>query len=184
MSINRKLEKAFEKKLAPLQLFIRLTAIRYLKDCRYLEEVCQDVMLSAWRNFSTLPVEERVLKRWLYTSAKRRAIDYGRSQDKIDRFENKAVVVDECAIVDRYGDIAPHALAVCEDAELVDPFIVADVAKFFDGLSCSHRDVLLFSAVGYSYDEVARATSTKVGTVRSRLHYARRKARQFLEVHS
>jgi DNA-directed RNA polymerase specialized sigma24 family protein len=33
---------------------------------------------------------------------------------------------------------------------------------------------------GNSYEEIARLTNTKLGTVRSRLHYARRRAKGLL----
>jgi|SRR5579885_1395709 len=42
------------------------------------------------------------------------------------------------------------------------------------------REVLLLYASGKSYEEIADATGAKVGTVRSRLHYARRRAKKLL----
>ncbi|MCD0453020.1 RNA polymerase sigma factor [Actinocorallia sp. API 0066] len=52
------------------------------------------------------------------------------------------------------------------------------LAKALAGLSASDRDVLLLVAwADFSYEEVAQALGIPVGTVRSRLHRARRKTR-------
>ncbi len=40
------------------------------------------------------------------------------------------------------------------------------------------REVLLLYASGCSYKQIASATGAKVGTVRSRLHYARKRAKE------
>ncbi|GAB3008698.1 RNA polymerase sigma factor [Saccharothrix stipae] len=55
------------------------------------------------------------------------------------------------------------------------------LAGALDGLSAEDRDVLLLVAwEQLSYEEVATALAIPVGTVRSRLHRARRKVRQAL----
>jgi RNA polymerase sigma-70 factor (ECF subfamily) len=47
-------------------------------------------------------------------------------------------------------------------------------------LSGPARQVLLLYADGWSYLEIAEFTNSNVGTVRSRLHYARRRAKEYL----
>lgn len=48
-------------------------------------------------------------------------------------------------------------------------------------LSKAHRQVLLLYAEGYEYQEIAEMTKTNIGTVRSRLHNARKRAQSLLE---
>jgi RNA polymerase sigma-70 factor (ECF subfamily) len=72
----------------------------------------------------------------------------------------------------------PTAGAVTRaDAALAGPAVAAALAE----LRAEERDVLLLVAwAGLEYDEVARATGVPIGTVRSRLHRARRRMRDAL----
>ncbi len=49
-----------------------------------------------------------------------------------------------------------------------------------DKLSGPLKQVLVLYSEGHSYEDIARLTNTKLGTVRSRLHYARRRAKKIL----
>ena len=44
------------------------------------------------------------------------------------------------------------------------------------GMTAPHRHVLVLAALGHSYSEIARLTDSNIGTVRSRLSYARKYA--------
>lgn len=54
------------------------------------------------------------------------------------------------------------------------------IKNLLNKLSGPLRQVLVLYCEGYSYEEIARLTNTKLGTVRSRLHYARRRAKTLL----
>jgi RNA polymerase sigma-70 factor (ECF subfamily) len=67
------------------------------------------------------------------------------------------------------------------DARLTAATAERDLATALAGLSRGDRDVLLlFAWAELSYDQIAAALSIPVGTVRSRLHRARRKLREAL----
>ena len=54
--------------------------------------------------------------------------------------------------------------------------------KALSGLSLPHRAVLLLHFVeDFSLEEIARITNTQLGTVKSRLHYARKALKTLLE---
>jgi RNA polymerase sigma factor (sigma-70 family) len=75
-------------------------------------------------------------------------------------------------------DLAAGAVARA-DAAAAGPAVAAALT----GLRAEERDVLLLVAwAGLEYDEVARATGVPIGTVRSRLHRARRRLRAELEM--
>ncbi|MFD0206018.1 MULTISPECIES: RNA polymerase sigma factor [Saccharothrix] len=78
-----------------------------------------------------------------------------------------------------HGDHADHADRVATEvtARAVRSLLIGAL----DGLSAEDRDVLLLVAwEQLSYEEVAAALAIPVGTVRSRLHRARRKVREAL----
>jgi RNA polymerase sigma-70 factor (ECF subfamily) len=51
-----------------------------------------------------------------------------------------------------------------------------------DRLSAEHREVLVLRFLeGMSYEDIARVTGNRLGTVRSRLHYAKQALRRLLE---
>lgn len=59
---------------------------------------------------------------------------------------------------------------------------VERVRAELDALSPAHREVLLLQFVeGMSYEQIAGATGCAVGTVRSRIHYAKRSLRALME---
>ena len=47
-------------------------------------------------------------------------------------------------------------------------------------LNPAFRTVLILYAEGYEYAEIAQMTKVSIGTVRSRLHYARKAAQELL----
>jgi RNA polymerase sigma-70 factor (ECF subfamily) len=74
-------------------------------------------------------------------------------------------------------DLSAGAVARA-DAAAAGPRLAAALAE----LRAEERDVVLLVAwAGLAYDEIARATGVPVGTVRSRLHRARRALRDKLE---
>jgi RNA polymerase sigma factor (sigma-70 family) len=174
-------EKQFEIEIGPLCGFIRKIAHQYLFDKTFIDDVAQAVMITAWKQFDRLPRTEERLKYWLYAVTKRKAYDYDRVLKRNNAGLDRAVEIDISGV--RYDAVRAMPLAVCEPVYLPDPFIVADVKDFLYDLPATHRDVLLLSVAGLSYREIASATSSKPGTVRSRLHYARLKAKRTLSCH-
>lgn len=87
------------------------------------------------------------------------------------------------ARAERWEPVAPQEAdrAVARaDAAALGPAVAAALA----GLRAPERDVLLLVAwAGLEYDEVATATGVPIGTVRSRLHRARRRLRDALGDH-
>jgi RNA polymerase sigma-70 factor (ECF subfamily) len=56
------------------------------------------------------------------------------------------------------------------------------VHRGLDALSAEHREVLVLSFFEeMSYEEIARVTGSTLGTVRSRIHYAKRALKSALE---
>ncbi|GAA0463770.1 RNA polymerase sigma factor [Paractinoplanes deccanensis] len=129
------------------------------------EDLLQETMLRVWRNLDTVPTEPESTRRWLFTVARRVAIDAVRS-----RKARPAEV--------GFPDLS--ALGAVDDS--ADTVIAADsLRKAVSGLSDAHRDVLSELYVhGRSTGETARRLGVPVGTVKSRAHYAMRILRDAL----
>ncbi|WP_170153991.1 sigma-70 family RNA polymerase sigma factor [Actinoplanes italicus] len=129
------------------------------------EDLVQETMLRAWRNLDAVPVEAESQRRWLFTVARRLAIDAYRKR------QSRPV---EVSLVD-----TEPAASGLESAETVIAELTLQHAV--GGLSAAHRSVLRELYVeGHTLDETATRLGVPVGTVKSRAHYATRQLRDAL----
>ncbi|WP_203821593.1 sigma-70 family RNA polymerase sigma factor, partial [Paractinoplanes ferrugineus] len=128
------------------------------------EDLLQETMLRAWRHRDSLPAEEENARRWLFTIARRVAIDAVRSRQSRPT-EVSLVEADQINSVDGVdGAMALHDLKVA-----------------FQRLSSEQRLVLQELHIrGASIEEAAQRLGVPAGTVKSRAHYAMRVLRTAL----
>ncbi|MFC8277866.1 sigma-70 family RNA polymerase sigma factor [Streptomyces sp. NPDC057271] len=129
-------------------------------DRQRAEDLVQETMIRAWRHPEALESDHESMRPWLYTVARRLAIDARRA-----RYSRPKEVC----------DIALDASAIrMEDP--IEPSIEAlDVREALRGLSEEHRLVLVQVYFrGLSVKEAADALGIPVGTVKSRTYYALR----------
>jgi len=81
--------------------------------------------------------------------------------------DNENNVIYHSTYLDRYHDVAPEDL----DA----------IPEILSSLSEEHQEVLLLYARGLTYQEIAHMIGLKIGTVRSRVHYARKRAHKLIQ---
>ncbi|MDE3153406.1 MAG: sigma-70 family RNA polymerase sigma factor [Gemmatimonadota bacterium] len=127
------------------------------------DDVQQEVWLTVYQKLAQL-TDPRAFRTWLYRTTRHRALDYLRGE----RRERELFVDDTDADVPDPGtdDTAGAAL----DTELLADAIAA--------LGPLHREALLLRyRDGLSYAEIAVVVGCSLGTVRSRIHYARQHLR-------
>jgi RNA polymerase sigma-70 factor (ECF subfamily) len=125
-------------------------------------DALQDVWLAVWRGLPGLR-DPAAFPAWAFRVARDRAFR------ELRRRGVPTVPADESI---------PAAAA--DDA--FTPEDAAGVRAALDRLPVVHRDVLVLRFVeGLSYDQIAAVAGVPVGTVRSRLHHAKRLAREFLQ---
>lgn len=138
---------------ALLSYALRLTS----GDHERAEDVVQETLLRAWRHPEALTDQRGPLRPWLFTVARRIAIDAHRKRD---------------ARVPEVGDDGLAAVPSSSDEieQALESWLVADALTC---LSPAHREVLVET---YFRDrtvaEAARELGVPVGTVKSRTHYA------------
>lgn len=129
------------------------------------EDVAQETLLRAWRNFERLDESRGSVRAWLFTVARNIVIDEWRTK----RSQS------ECSVAD-----VPEARDVPDTTdELLLSWIVGEAVST---LSRDHRAVLFECYFrGASVAQAARRLGIPEGTVKSRTHYALRALRLALE---
>lgn len=123
-------------------------------------DVLQQTWVDAFRNLASLRDTSRVLP-WLYRIARNKAAGHLR-----DEYRHAAVPLDEVE-AELHSDNG-------DDSEF-DEFDAAEIRAALETLSVPHREVLtLHFLEDFSLDEIAGITGAPAGTVKSRLHYAKR----------
>jgi RNA polymerase sigma-70 factor (ECF subfamily) len=130
-------------------------------DAAKVDDVLQEVWLIAFRSLRRLR-RPGALAAWLYRIARNAALAEHRR--------------------DRTGPgLEPEAggPAATEAEPDFGPEEIAGLRAGLDGLSPSHREVLVLRfCEGLSYEDIAGVVGSPLGTVRSRLHHAKRALRQ------
>jgi RNA polymerase sigma-70 factor, ECF subfamily len=145
-----------------LRFLLRLT----LGERHLAMDLLQETFLRAWRSLSRLPADPEIRRKWLFTIARRVAIDASRA--RLARPAEIGVTDCEWLAVDR------------DDMESV--VAVHTVRGALPRLSPDHRAVLIeLYYRGSSVAEIAARLDIPAGTVKSRAHYALRSLRAIIE---
>ena len=134
-------------------------------------DVAQDAFLAAWRGLPSFRGESG-FSTWLYRLVSNAAIDHLR---RTKHQRGNVSLDDEELNLDAPDDSpTPHEAAEANDLKDA-------VAKGLKELSDDHRTVLVMREVQeLSYEEIARALSIDLGTVKSRISRARNALRKIL----
>lgn len=163
---------AFEALFA--RLTPRLVAWTRAQGCEpaLAETVVQDVMLAAWTRAHRFDAARASARTWLYSLARNRMIDYFRSRGRRERAHD-ALAQDVSARAQDDDASTPDAAADAERERLL---------GFLEQLPPEQREVLLMVYIeGHSHRDIAAATGTPIGTVKSRARLAFRRLRSLME---
>ncbi|MGI5819393.1 MAG: RNA polymerase sigma factor [Armatimonadota bacterium] len=141
---------------------------RIVPDRGTADDVAQETWVAAYRGLRRLDEPER-LKAWLFGIARNTALNALRKQERsrLDYVEDE--------VLEAVPDEEDDALDLCAAQ-------AAQVHRALGEISPVHAEVLVLRYVeALSYEEVAEVVGCKVGTVRSRLHYAKRALREAME---
>jgi RNA polymerase sigma-70 factor (ECF subfamily) len=138
-----------------MKFLLRLT----LGQRQAAEDMLQETLVRAWQNLDKLPEDVSALRPWLFTVARRVAIDAGRA---------KTARPVEVTMTDRVREPVGPDLA-----EQVTS--VQTIREAIQKLSPDHRSVLIeLYYRGSSTADAAQRLGIPEGTVKSRAHYALR----------
>ena len=167
VSPDASLEREFEQRLADCPTLAYRVALGVLRNPTDAEDVAQESMLRAYRNFHRLRDRES-FRAWLVRTAWRLSLDRIRSAGRRERRERDAMLDQPPAAVEN--------VAATREFE-------RHVAAALDALPEKLRIVMLLAAIeGYNTREVAKLLALPEGTVKSRLHAARKQLAQALRL--
>jgi RNA polymerase sigma-70 factor (ECF subfamily) len=149
-------------------------AFRYAHNKADALDLCQDIFVKAYESLSSFKGEAR-FKTWLTRIASNTCVDFFRHARvrRAGELDEQTMDTDLRTQGGRANPRPSEGLEREEIQEAVD----AAVAQ----LSPEHREVFVLNAVeGLTYQEIAEAVGCPVGTVMSRLHYARKRLRGLL----
>lgn len=138
--------------------------VRLIGDPAVAEELLQETMLLAWQKASTFRGDSQ-LSTWLFGIARNLARNTQRRRSRLSTMS----LEDETSLVGSEGVASPAGQRL-------------DLAQALARLSPEHREVVHLVLVhGFTYDEAAEIIGCPVGTIKSRLFYARRQLRNWLQ---
>lgn len=143
--------------------------LRLMHDSGGAEELLQDVFLTVWQSARCFRGEASV-KTWLFRIAHHRAVSWLRKRREPPNGDLE--------------DLALNDLATDPEGLTIEAWEAAQIYAALNSLSVKHRAVLeLAIFCELPYTEIARVVQCPVGTVKSRISYARRCLLQYFENH-
>ncbi len=155
---------AFEELVLLYQPRLRYFLRGLLRRDRDVDDHLQEIWIDVYRGIGRLK-EPASFAAWLYRIARNRAFRVLRKR------REPPCSLDDIDVAAKEGD-EPNWSA--EDAEYIHAAL--------DSLAAEHREVLLLRFIEeLTYEDIARVTGCPIGTIRSRLYYAKRALRCVLE---
>jgi RNA polymerase sigma-70 factor, ECF subfamily len=137
-------------------------------------DILQETFINAIRHIGTLQSDEK-FGSWLFSIAHQKCVQFWRKQARRELFieSDPPGFVEEAEFLQEAND--PRDLLIRKEQE---EQFMQQVAQ----LPLPHRSVLLLYFVEeFSLEEIAGLTETQLGTVKSRMHYAKRALKKLIE---
>ena len=159
-------------------------AYRMLGDTELAADVTQDVFIAAFRNIQSFRPGSS-FRAWLLRIASNMACDYWR---RIQRHPQESLDIltdeDELHSADDLGALVAPGQEENPEAYVLNQELQEVIQQGLATLPLEQREaVVLCDIEGLTYEEIATATATSLGTVRSRIARGRARLRNYLYKH-
>ncbi len=151
---------------------LRPVAFNLTRDTDDAKDLVQETMLKALMNQEKFKSGTN-LKAWLYTIMRNTFINnYNKITKRSSHIDSTEYLqffnTDENYITQNKGTAT---------------FVMNDIEKAIAGLSEEHRAPFMMYYIGYKYTEIAEKLSIPIGTVKNRIHIARKELKKSLKVY-
>ena len=155
----------FRRYQLPLYVYVH----ELVRDEQTSLDVVQEVFINASRHLGSLR-EDRKFGSWLFGIAHQKCIQHWRGTRRTEE------LLDQIEEPPANFETGPDELLVRQEQE-------EEFMRLLHQLPLPQRSVLLLHYIeDFSLEEIAAVTDARVGTVKSRLHYAKRALRKLLEL--
>lgn len=175
------LREGDETALAPLvkkyQRMVHRLALQITKNHEDANDVMQDTFIKVYQSIHTFR-QEAAFETWVYRIAVNKALNYVKKRER--RRESPLTTTDESEF---HTDVRQKANAANDpQIQMEQTELRHWVTKAVNSLSLKHRVVVILHELeGLTHPEIASILNCSEGTVRSRLHYARKQLRMLLK---
>jgi RNA polymerase sigma-70 factor (ECF subfamily) len=167
---------AFDELVDQYKEIVYAVAYRFARDPDLALDLAQNVFIRAYRGIGSFKGKSS-FSTWLYRIAVNTCIDYTRRRARsVEPFTVPEEVADYAG-----GEVLESSPIARPDGAALTSELGEQIQKAVDSLPSYHKAVfVLYEIEGLSYKEIAEAVGCSIGTVMSRLHYARKKLRTML----
>lgn len=169
LTIRPKNYTEFNSLVLPFQDALYNFALKMTKDEDDAKDLLQETLLKAYRFFDKFEKGTNI-KAWLFMILKNTYINMYRKSSRTP------IQVDYEDVQNFYENIKANEVSMTHyEEDAFSKTMDDEVTKAISSLQEDYRTVIILSDIeGYSYEEIAEFIDTPVGTVRSRLHRARK----------
>lgn len=151
---------------------LRPVAFNLTRDADDAKDLVQETVLKALMNREKFKTGTN-LKAWLYTIMRNTFINnYNKITKRSSNIDSSEYLqylnTDENYITQNKGTAT---------------FVMNDINKAIAGLNEEHRTPFMMYYIGYKYTEIAEKLQIPIGTVKNRIHIARKELKQSLKVY-
>ena len=163
-------EEAFSSLVRLFQKSVYFTVLRVVRDRSLADDITQEIFVKVFQKIGALKNPDS-FKSWLMRAALNRAIDCKRKQS---REGEKVFLIDDFSVLGLSAGTGKTVASESDEAHRVSELEEA-LHMAVDAMPESQRKVLWLSMNdGLSHGEIGKILSIPQGTVKSRLHHARK----------
>ncbi len=156
-------------------------AYRLTGNATEAEDITQDAYFRAWSRFYQYE-HSRSFESWLFRIITNLVIDHHRQERRANIISLNAPIFDETGAVAYQRELTDQRPT--PEELIIENLLETPLQAALDSLSPIYRAAIILADIGdESYEEIAQVMGCAIGTVRSRIHRARRLMRRYLEKH-
>ena len=161
----------FDIKIQGLSQFLKPFALKLTRDLEAANDLMQETLLKAISNREKFK-EGTNLKAWLYTIMRNTFITQYHRQNRRNTFID---TTDNLHFINS-SDYTTSNSAVSE-------FVMDDIKEAVDSLKSEYKTPFMMHFRGFKYHEIADHLGIPIGTVKNRIHIARKELKSSLHVY-